>query len=143
MRAARAKFARTMQARWGCPRAGHAPPAKLARDLAEMAEDYAVTVGLVPRPEPGRPRAPLPKRCSTCPLAAAWTPQPWAREVLETYAAMRETKGGVDFEQLTGRAPHVWDARALRLLPVLQGEVFRSDDEIRERERAAKGKPPR
>lgn len=140
MRAARGKAAKVMQRRWGCPRAGHSPPEHLAEDLAELALDFAVTTGLVPRPAPGAPPPKLPPRCRTCPFAATYRPSPWAREVLEAYAAMRETKGGVTFEDLTGRRPHVWDARALRLLPTLTAEVMAADDEHRERERKAKGK---
>lgn len=60
---------------------------------------------------------------------------PWLVEVTRVVRVMERTKGGITFRELTGRAPHLWDVRAIDTLLDVQDAVSASDDKVRERER--------
>lgn len=110
-----------MQARWGCSRAGGARKA-LPRDLAALADFYATTTGTPRRPG--------------CPFEQLYRSDAWTREILDTDALMERCKGGLSWREITGRSPHVWDVRGLRVLVRARADVAASDDAERERERA-------
>lgn len=115
----RADLAATQQRRWGCPRAGHSPPAALPPDLADYAQEHARVTGVAC----GR----------TCPFATQLSP--WNREVLSVFRLASKLKGAVTASERLGRTPHVWDLWALDALIVTQAEVEESDALLAERER--------
>jgi hypothetical protein len=119
---ARSDLARTLQRRWGCPRAKHAPPARLAPDLADEARFVAETTG-----------APS---CGSCPFSR--DPSPWAREVLRAQRLAARLNGAVPVREVLGRAPHCWDLAALDAILLAQADADASDSQIAEAERAAK-----
>lgn len=118
-RKARESLGRTMQTRWGCPRAKCTPRPELDIDLQEAAEDHArLTRGPVG---------------TTCPFARGLTP--WGRQVVSAHRLTSRLKGGLTVREALGREPHVWDVRALDAALVEMDVVAESDDEVRERER--------
>lgn len=144
-RASMVKAARAAQARWGCPMQsdrGDKPPApppeRLPVDLAEVAQEWAETVGLVPLrlPDDPPPETPLPLP-RTCPLVGAYTPTPWQRELLRAHRLMIASKGGLRFEQILGREPTARDIEGLDALVRAQGQATESDAAIRRAEAEA------
>lgn len=125
-RDARARAARRLQARWGCPRAGHAPPPELPRDLRGAAEDHARVTGCA--------------ATGTCPWARDLSP--WGAQVLRLHRVATATKGAVPAASVLGRPPHVWDVAALDGLICADADRAASDDKIREQERE-RDRPPR
>lgn len=128
-RAQRVKLAEHMRARWGCPAAGHKPPAALPRDLADEAEHVARTVGI--------------ERGETCPFACIERPDPWVLEVLD---AVRLTSDlHVPIDETLGRDPSAVDLAAMGELLRAQSAALESDRRIleQERERDAPPKAPR
>lgn len=129
---ARTDLARRLQKRWGCPNAGHTPPARLPTDLDEEARYHAETTGLVPLRTPGAPPPPLPSSHRTCPFARGLSP--WARQVARVLRVTAETKGAVSVADILGREPHRWDLAALDAVILARAEVAESDAAIWERE---------
>lgn len=133
---ARTRFAETLRRRWGCPRAGHTPPATLPKDLEGEARYHAETAGLVPLRVPGHPPPPLPPSHGTCPFAAPLSP--WAREIARALRLGGKLQGALPIAGVLGREPHVWDVAAMDAVILAQGDVQASNDLIRERERKEK-----
>lgn len=121
---ARGSLARTLQARWGCRRAGKPAVATLPIDLAEAAEDHARVTGAPP--------------CGTCPFSRPLTP--WALQVLRLDRVGARGKGTTSARDILGRPPHAWDVAGLDALACAAADVSESDDAIRERERKANQK---
>ena len=130
----RTRFAAKLQQRWGCPRAGHKPPATLPADLADEARHHAETVGLVPLRRKGEPLPPLPASHCTCPFAA--TLSPWARQIARALRITKELPGGMSVAGVIGREPHVWDVAAIDAVLLARGDVSASNEAIRAREHA-------
>lgn len=114
-----------MQARWGCPRAGHPPAGRLDPDLADAAEDHAKLSRTAP--------------AGTCPYAAALTP--WARQIVSAHRLASRLKGALTVTQALGREPHVWDVRALDAALCAMDDVAESDDAVRERKQREASQP--
>lgn len=140
---ARASLAEGYQKAWGCPNAGHKPPAKLRPDLEEEARYYAETLGLVPLGRKGKEPAPLPRSACTCPFAALSRMPRAVRELLRFSRLAQKFKGAMTFEQVVGRAPSLWDVAALDALVLAEAEAHRADEAQQEAERKAlSGKSP-
>lgn len=122
-------FARELQARWGCPAAGHAPPATLPPDLAEEAAHVARLTG-----------TPL---ADTCPLACLSAADPWVRELTEA-VGMGAEPFFVPLETTLGRDLTAADLAALKALNRARNDAAASDRDLDEREREARKKagPP-
>lgn len=114
-----------MRERWGCPAAGHKPPAELPPDLADEDAHAARLMGTLP--------------AGTCPLACLERPDPWVGEVLN--AATLASEWHVPVAQSLGREPTAADLDALTAVTSARGAAARSDDRIREQERANKASP--
>lgn len=107
-----------MARRWGCPGAGHAPPAELDPDLAHLAKHYATVTGA---PEPPR----------TCPFACLEKPPPEYAELAEA-VAMQEW--GEKLPETLGRPLSHWDRQCLYVLKLNLSRARKSDDAIRAKE---------
>lgn len=124
VRAAQTALGRSLQEQWGCTAVGLTPPERLSRGQAEDLDDWCRATRL-PRPR-------------TCPLACTRRSSPWLVEITRVVRVLERTKGGITFRQLTGRAPHLWDVRAIDALLEVADAVSASDDKVREREREAR-----
>lgn len=92
----------------------------LPPDLAAAADYHAEVTGVSP--------------CGTCPNARVRNAGPWAFEVFRALRLMRESKGAMRFADITGRAPHVWDVRALDTITTTWAAAAESDEAIRKAE---------
>ena len=113
--------AREMQARWGCPAAGHAPPPALPRDLAAEAAHAARVTGTPP--------------ATTCPLACVERASPWLLEVTQAVALASDWR--IPLDTTLGRDLTAADLAALSALKAAQGGAMASDREIDRQEREA------
>ena len=111
-----------MAKRWGCPAAGHTPPAELDADLAHVAKHYATVTG-----------APAPPR--TCPFACLEKPPPEYGELAEA-VTMAEWKESL--ADTLGRPLSHWDRQCAYFLKINLARARQSDETIRAREEAAK-----
>lgn len=100
-------------------------PTNVDADLASEAQ-YAADVMGFPEPFDG------------CPLREVLRPSPWAREIQSACAATGETLQPETWRAVTGRYPSSADVDAWMLVRRAQGDVQRSDDEIREQKRKQK-----
>lgn len=126
-RASMARTARQLQARWGCPVAGHSPPKALPPDLTEIGEEWAETVGLVPLRLDGDPPAPAASLPRTCPFAGSYRLSEWQREVLRADRLMSRSKGGLRWRDVTGREPTARDIEGLDAIAKATAAVTESD----------------
>jgi len=140
---ARASLAEGYQRAWGCPNAGHTPPAKLRPDLEDEARYYAETLGLIPLSRKGKEPAPLPRSACTCPFAALSRMPRAMRELLRFSRLSQKFKGAMTFEQVVGRVPSLWDVAALDALVLAEAEAHRADEAQREADRKAQAEKPR
>lgn len=114
-RVARETLGKTLQARWGCPRAGFKPPPRLPPDLADEAEHWARTVGTsVPR------TCPQARGCRACELP-----------VLQVYRLGRETRGAVSAVDVLGRDLTAFEVRGLEALTSARAAAAADDERIR------------
>lgn len=114
-RRAREDLGTMLQARWGCPRAGHRPPARLPPDLADEAEHWARVVGTAP------PRTcPQARGCRPCELPA-----------LQVYRLGRESRGSLGPADILGRDMTAFEVRALEALTAARAAAMADDERIR------------
>lgn len=116
----REKFARKLQERWGCPAAGHRPPAELPTALRDEAALAARVIHLPTVPD-------------TCPFACIEKPDPWVLEVLD--AAGLASECHVPIAESLGRDPSAADLDALGEVMRAKSAAAESDWRIREQER--------
>lgn len=113
-------------AEWGCPAAGHTPPAQLPRHLAVLSKHAATVVGLDETPR-------------TCPFACLQRCDPWVAELSDA-AAIAETYS-TPIPDVLGRPLTRADVDALGEILRARAESWESDQKIAEKERA-KDHPP-
>lgn len=112
-----------MQARWGCPAAGLAPPPALDRDLAHLVDHVATVTGTPP--------------AATCPMACVERASPWLLEL--TQAVSLAADWHVPLDTTLGRDLTAVDIAALAALKAAQSQAMQSDRDIEARSRP---KPP-
>lgn len=127
------ELAADLQRRWGCPAAGHSggidPDPTFG--LADLAAHHARVTGAPP--------------IGTCPRAVLERAPPLLVEITHAAAMMDESSGAVSIDEaLPDRewGPTRVDLEAYRLLVVARRRARASDDEILERERKNRPKPP-
>lgn len=108
-------------AEWGCPAAGHTPPAQLPRHLAVLAKHAQVVVGLDETPR-------------TCPFACLQRSDPWVVE-LSNAAAIAETYH-TPVPDVLGRPMTQADVDGLGEILRARSDAWESDRKIEEQERA-------
>lgn len=113
-------------AEWGCPAAGHTPPAQLPRHLAVLAKHTATVVGLEETPR-------------SCPFACLQRCDPWVAE-LSNAAAIAETYH-TPIPDVLGRPMTQADVDGLGEILRARADAWESDQKIAEQERA-KDHPP-
>lgn len=116
--------AREYQRRWGCPAAGHTPPASLDADLASEARHVARITGT--------PLAP------TCPMACVERADEWTLDL--TRAVSLAVDWHVPLDTTLGRDLTRADLAGLSALKSAQGAAMASDREIEARERESNRK---
>jgi hypothetical protein len=128
------ELAADLQRRWGCPAAGHRPPATLDADPNfDLPGLVALHHRLTGAPPTG-----------TCPRAVLERAPPLLVDVTRAAATMDESQGAVSFaEALPDRewGPTRVDVQAYQLLVVARRRARASDDELAERERRQR-RPP-
>ncbi len=113
-------------AEWGCPAAGHTPPAQLPRHLAVLAKHTATVVGLDETPR-------------SCPFACLQRCDPWVAE-LSNAAAIAETYH-TPVPDVLGRPMTQADVDGLGEILRARADAWESDQKIADKERA-KDHPP-
>lgn len=108
--------------RWGCPAAGHAPPAALDPDLAYEARHVARVTGTPP--------------ATTCPLACLERASPWLLELTEAVSLCGPEGWVSDITDVLGRELTAADVAALSALKRGQSAAMQSDREIAEQREA-------
>jgi hypothetical protein len=109
------------QARWGCPAAGHRPPATLEPDLRYEDEGAARVMGT---PAAG-----------TCPFACLEAADPWVDELTRAVSLRKLVP---DLSETLGRPLASADLDALHALTTAQNEAAASDRDEAERKRAGR-----
>ncbi len=109
-----------MAKRWGCPCAGHTPPAELDPDLAHIAKHYATVTG-----------APAPP--TTCPFACIEKPTPEYQDLAES-VTMQEW--GERLADTLGRPLSHYDRQCLYFLKINLSRSRKSDETLRAKEEA-------
>jgi hypothetical protein len=117
-----------MQRRWGCPAAGHTPPAALDPDLVHEAAHVARITGTPP--------------AATCPLACVERASSWLIEMTQAVALASDWH--VPLDTTLGRDITAADLAALSALKSAQSQAMQSDRDLdaRDRENARKKSTP-
>jgi hypothetical protein len=111
---------------WGCPAAGHNPPAALPKHLAPLARNAARVVGLAETPR-------------TCPFACIVAADPWVVEITRAAGIAHDYHTPLD--AILQRPLTAADIDALDAMRSGQHDAWTSDRAIEDAERKSRSSP--